>query len=502
MDGDSLRSDATRRAEDHLNALGDYLPTRSTSASEAPGSPESSGRRSPDWHFGANTELEQEFPVTANGDYSTTEEMSSSDGVASDTGAAGFDTALPASHSYLGAVEDLERNVSLLEHGHTCSLPLILLEGVVLMPGMSLPLRFCPGQAPLIEGILQAPEPYTRLLAVAGNHWRQGASHHFAPHHHRAREDGEGDSAVMACTAEVRQMRRERHGITFVAVGRQRAELLLKDGQSLCREVSSYQHTVRTWPLQIHCEPSRGTLPREVRAGGSFWQPWVHRLADPSALAEQAASLFSSLFPKAKAFQGDPEELAWWLSANLPLEHETRQAMLEAPCAASRLSTLCNIMRKQRCLCCSSCKIQVARISDVMAMSESGAAAVFLNPSGYLHDMVTLASTVNIIPMGLPETANSWFPGYAWTLSYCRGCRQHLGWKFTAIAPNHTHPASFWGLRRMALTENTAHRNEATSRGLQHADQLPDIVTGGGWVRGERRVGTWVLRDLIAQHLI
>lgn len=38
--------------------------------------------------------------------------------------------------------------------------------GVVLMPGMSLPLRFCPGQAPLIEGILQAPEPYTRLLAV------------------------------------------------------------------------------------------------------------------------------------------------------------------------------------------------------------------------------------------------------------------------------------------------------------------------------------------------
>lgn len=53
----------------------------------------------------------------------------------------------------------------------------------------------------------------------AGNHWRQGASHHFAPHHHRAREEGEGDAIVMACTAEVRQMRRERHGVTFVAVG-------------------------------------------------------------------------------------------------------------------------------------------------------------------------------------------------------------------------------------------------------------------------------------------
>eukprot|EP00329_Picozoa_sp_Boothbay-MS584-11_P006758 61365_4 len=27
---------------------------------------------------------------------------------------------------------------------------------------------------------------------------------------------------------------------------------------------------------------------------------------------------------------------------------------------------------------------------------------------------------------GEPETEHSWFPGYAWTIAYCRGCTSHL----------------------------------------------------------------------------
>ena len=69
---------------------------------------------------------------------------------------------------------------------------------------------------------------------------------------------------------------------------------------------------------------------------------------------------------------------------------------------------------------------QVGRLGDVVALSEAGAAGVFLNPHGYVHDMVTLASAVNVMPMGNSETANSWFPGYAWTLAYCRSCTHHL----------------------------------------------------------------------------
>lgn len=69
---------------------------------------------------------------------------------------------------------------------------------------------------------------------------------------------------------------------------------------------------------------------------------------------------------------------------------------------------------------------QVGSVRNVIAMSESGAAGVYLNPHGYVHDMITLIRTVNVMPHGLPETANSWYPGYSWTLAYCRSCSLHM----------------------------------------------------------------------------
>ena len=74
----------------------------------------------------------------------------------------------------------------------------------------------------------------------------------------------------------------------------------------------------------------------------------------------------------------------------------------------------------------SRCSLQVGRMGDLVAMSEAGAAGAFLNPHGFVHDMVTLGGTVNVMPHGRPETLNSWFPGYAWTLAYCRSCSLHL----------------------------------------------------------------------------
>jgi len=35
----------------------------------------------------------------------------------------------------------------------------------------------------------------------------------------------------------------------------------------------------------------------------------------------------------------------------------------------------------------------------------------------------------------------TWFPGYAWQPTICRGCRLHLGWRYVAA-----HGAAFFGL--------------------------------------------------------
>lgn len=68
--------------------------------------------------------------------------------------------------------------------------------------------------------------------------------------------------------------------------------------------------------------------------------------------------------------------------------------------------------------------------------------------------MVTFKRVHGVLLEGRPETAHSWFPGYAWTIAYCDTCGQHLGWRFTATQ-QHLSPGVFWGLRRPVLTCQT-----------------------------------------------
>lgn len=63
--------------------------------------------------------------------------------------------------------------------------------------------------------------------------------------------------------------------------------------------------------------------------------------------------------------------------------------------------------------------------------------------------MVTLRQMHNLPGGGEPETENTWFSGYAWTVVYC-GCGEHLGWHFTTIRPS-AQPATFYGIHRSAI---------------------------------------------------
>ena len=99
---------------------------------------------------------------------------------------------------------------------------------------------------------------------------------------------------------------------------------------------------------------------------------------------------------------------------------------------------------------CATCDAEVASQRDVLSVSEEESVCAFVNPAGFLHEIVTLRAVVGLRLEGHSTAAHSWFDGYAWTIANCAACQTHLGWQFDALEPRS--PSVFWGLRRIALT--------------------------------------------------
>lgn len=81
------------------------------------------------------------------------------------------DPTIVATHSYLGHCDDLVGTSGLLEEGRVYRLPVLPLDGLVLCPGATLPLRLAfRGDRALLQQALMAPAPLTRLIAVVCCH--------------------------------------------------------------------------------------------------------------------------------------------------------------------------------------------------------------------------------------------------------------------------------------------------------------------------------------------
>lgn len=70
------------------------------------------------------------------------------------------------------------------------------------------------------------------------------------------------------------------------------------------------------------------------------------------------------------------------------------------------------------------------------------------NPAGRLFKVVSFTEAPGAVDQGPPTEEFSWFKGYVWNFALCRGCSEHLGWRYTADAK----PPLFWGLIKDRLT--------------------------------------------------
>ncbi|WP_199244337.1 cereblon family protein [Pseudodesulfovibrio cashew] len=104
-----------------------------------------------------------------------------------------------------------------------------------------------------------------------------------------------------------------------------------------------------------------------------------------------------------------------------------------------------------RTLVCRACQSVITRRE--LAMEVSGQHRhVFFNPYGVVFELGCFASAKNVEPVGPPTDEFTWFPGFAWQVVACSGCRSQLGWRYVG------REGGFYGLILKALVEKAGRK--------------------------------------------
>lgn len=148
-----------------------------------------------------------------------------------------------------------------------------------------------------------------------------------------------------------------------------------------------------------------------------------------------------------------PTELSFRASALLPLDETERSGLLCEPHTASRLRRLLRLVTTRGQLHCSECGAAWAAATSAFTPSLEPGAGVYVNPHGFVHGVLAVRAVLpdSLGVLGPPSLEATWFPGFAWELSFCSNCRQHSGWRYTQAGQ-----PSFWGLRTGGFVHKAA----------------------------------------------
>lgn len=477
-----------------------------------------------------------------------------------------YDTSLAALHSYLGDVDDTHNRLTFLDGGSVIDLPMLYLEGVVLFPEATLPLRvISPYYIAAVERSLkQVDAPFTIGVVRV----------YKDPINWRARVSNTGS------TAEIRQYRRLEDGsLNVVARGQQRFRLRrrwvdvdgatrgdvqiiqedsplrtpkeavgrlapsrnlrtmnnlrspfifskikqLAEGDGIDSDAiseESFENDLSLNERRLHqsalyssydripefansddekleveaeiCQErshldglmmsmlkdvgqSREDAKSEAsskKSGGritwekpdvsrlrevprAFWPNWVYHMYDSYWLAQKAADKWRQIIrsPSMDAFVMKPDLLSFHIASKIPVSESTRQELLDIDGISYRLQQEIQLLEGFDLIKCKTCQTLLARRSDMLVMSTEGPLGAYVNPHGYVHEVMTLFRANGLAVIGHPVKEYSWFPGYAWSIAQCGTCESQLGWLFTATKRK-MKPRSFWGIRSSQVADD------------------------------------------------
>ncbi|XP_003696072.1 protein cereblon [Apis florea] len=357
-----------------------------------------------------------------------------------------FDLTLPTTHSYLGHNLEELRGRTILDDGLYVNLPLLVKQSVMLFPGQTLPMTVFDAQT--IDMIRTCIENDRTLGVVCL---------------------GYDKMVPIGTTAEIYEcMYDPDQGFRLKAKGRQRFKILrviIQGYDKISAHVQVLPEITLGPPFLDERLASLDHLRIQPKSEEDFkkqervenldaivtpWPAWVYRQYDPLRLSLKIRQRLQFIESKGSNIPEDPADLSFWVAQNLLLDDNERIVLLNYDCAISRLQREIKYLVEDKIFVCSNCDSYIGRQSHMFPMSKEGPQGTYCNPSGIIHETVTLYHAQGLTLSDNPSINYTWFPGYAWTVATCKDCDNHMGWKFTAVQ-NNLKPKAFWGLLRKSL---------------------------------------------------
>ncbi|CAN0907271.1 Protein cereblon [Linum grandiflorum] len=191
------------------------------------------------------------------------------------------------------------------------------------------------------------------------------------------------------------------------------------------------------------------------KSSAAFWPYWVYQMYDSYELAQRVADMWKKIVgsPSMDDMVKKPDLLSFYIASKMPVSEPTRQELLEIDGVSYRLRREIELLERFDLIRCKICKTVIARRSEMLVMSSDGPLGAYVNPHGFVHEVMTLYKANGLALMGRAVAEYSWFPGYAWTIANCATCETQIGWRFTATKKK-LKPRSFWGIRSAQVADD------------------------------------------------
>ncbi|GAA0155365.1 ubiquitin-protein ligase [Lithospermum erythrorhizon] len=201
--------------------------------------------------------------------------------------------------------------------------------------------------------------------------------------------------------------------------------------------------------------PSRGSVSQFRECQRAFLPNWVYSMYDSYCLAQKAADRWKQVVraPSMEAFLMKPDLLSFHIASKIPVSESVRQELLEIDGISYRLRREIELLENFDRIRCKTCQALIARRSDMLVMSSEGPLGAYVNPHGFVHEVMTLHRANGLAVIGTPVKEYSWFPGYAWSIAECTTCESQMGWLFSATRKT-LKPRSFWGIRSSQVSDD------------------------------------------------